>query len=105
MFAEAMRLAIMGYHFSKVTSQQIAVHELRDYLSHGLEALSVKLRSMRTAQAHGSAELQARLRDLTQGARERYTRIPPTSPPRTTPGAFRRLQAVERELTTSQLTS
>ena len=75
MFPEAIRLAIMGYHFSKITSQQIAVHEFRDYLSRELEGLSARLRSMRTAQAQGVADLQARLRDLTQGARERYTRI------------------------------
>lgn len=32
MFPEAIRLAIFGYHFEKITSQQISVHEFRNYL-------------------------------------------------------------------------
>ena len=33
MLPEAIRLAAMGYHFEKVTRQQIAMHEFREFLA------------------------------------------------------------------------
>jgi hypothetical protein len=32
MLSEAVRLAILGYHFEKITRQQMAVHEFREFL-------------------------------------------------------------------------
>jgi hypothetical protein len=75
MFPEAIRLAIMGYHFSRVTSQQIAVHEFRNYLNRELEALRVKLRSARDKKASAIVELQAYVQQLLRSAHERYARI------------------------------
>jgi len=43
MFAEAVRLAVLGYHYEKVTRQQILVDEFRNFLEAQGEALIEKL--------------------------------------------------------------
>ena len=37
MLPEAIRLAALGYHFEKITRQQIAIHAFREFLSAELE--------------------------------------------------------------------
>ena len=37
---EAIRLAALGYHFERVTSQQIAINDFRDFLAEELQAFT-----------------------------------------------------------------
>lgn len=69
MFSEAVRLAIMGYHFEKVTSQHIAVHNFRDYLSRELDAFREKLHSWSLPEIH------VYVQDLLFAARREYEQI------------------------------
>jgi radical SAM superfamily enzyme YgiQ (UPF0313 family) len=75
MLPEAVRLAIVGYHLTKVTSQQIAIHEFKDFLGQELEALREKLASWSEMPGHGMADAHAYVQELMAGARTRYTRI------------------------------
>jgi len=75
MLPEAVRLAIVGHHLAKVTSQQIAIHEFKDFVSEELEALKTRLASWRELPGHGITEAHAYAQELIAGARSRYTRI------------------------------
>jgi radical SAM superfamily enzyme YgiQ (UPF0313 family) len=75
MLPEAVRLAIVGYHLAKVTSQQIAIHEFKDFLSQELEALRNNVESWSEMPGNGMADAQAYAQELMAGARTRYTQI------------------------------
>ncbi len=75
MLPEAVRLAIVGYHLAKVTSQQIAIHEFRDYVGQQLEALKEMLASWSEIPGHGMVDAHAYAQELILGARTRYARI------------------------------
>ena len=65
-FAEAIRLAIKGYHFEKVTRQQLAVDDVKALLDAELEALRA---------AAPEAVPSARLARLTRRVRRRQRRL------------------------------
>jgi len=75
MFPEAVRLAIVGYHLAKITSQQIAIHEFRDFLREQLEALRSRLADWSEAPGQGLAEAHAYVQELTVSTRRRYVQI------------------------------
>jgi radical SAM superfamily enzyme YgiQ (UPF0313 family) len=75
MLPEAVRLAIVGYHLAKVTSQQIAIHEFRDFVGRELEALRTKLASWSEMPGHGMSDAHAYAQELMAGARSRYAQI------------------------------
>lgn len=47
LFPEAVRLAILGYHFEKTTNQQIAVDDFKQYLEAEFDAFKEKMQSER----------------------------------------------------------
>ncbi|HXK58906.1 MAG TPA: B12-binding domain-containing radical SAM protein [Acidobacteriota bacterium] len=75
MYAEAVRLAIMGYHLERVTSQHIAVHEFRDYLSRELELFKQRLGSWSDLPGQGMTDLQGYIQEVVQNASRRYEHI------------------------------
>ncbi|MFB3905087.1 MAG: B12-binding domain-containing radical SAM protein [Acidobacteriota bacterium] len=75
MFSEAVRLAIMGYHLEKVTSQHIAVHDFRAYLSRELDIFRQKLSTWRDLPGQGITELQVYVQELLASARREYEQI------------------------------
>ena len=64
MLPEAIRLAALGYHFEKITRQQIAIHAFREFLSAELE-------EFKEAVAHPGRDVEA-IRDRRQ---EVFTRV------------------------------
>jgi radical SAM superfamily enzyme YgiQ (UPF0313 family) len=75
MLPEAVRLAIVGFHLARVTSQQIAVHEFRHFLFEELEALKTRLHTWRELPGQGVADTQAYVQGLVRGALGRYQNI------------------------------
>ncbi|RPJ63221.1 MAG: DUF4070 domain-containing protein [Acidobacteria bacterium] len=75
MFSEAVRLAIMGYHFEKVTSQHIAVHDFRAYLSRELEGFRERLSCWSDLPGQGINDLQSYMQELLTSARREYEQI------------------------------
>ena len=75
MFTEAVRMAIMGYHLEKVTSQHIAVHNFRDYLSRELDSFRQKLSTWSDMRGQSITDLQSYMQDLLASARREYEQI------------------------------
>ncbi len=75
MFSEAVRLAIMGYHLEKVTSQHIAVHDFRDYLSRELDSFRQRLSSWSDLRGQNITDLQIYMQELLTSARREYEQI------------------------------
>ena len=72
MLPEAIRLAALGYHFEKVTRQQIAVHEFK-------ESLTKELERFRTAVSHhiqAEDAITERKQELFSRVQARYQSIP-----------------------------
>ena len=64
LLTEAVRLAIMGYHFEKITSQQIAVHAFEKYLDAELAAFKEAFSRFTKAQSQGMEEVRSYAQDL-----------------------------------------
>ena len=75
MFSEAVRLAIMGYHLEKVTSQHIAVHDFRAHLSRELDSFRQKLSSWSDQRGQNITDLQTYMQELLASARREYEQI------------------------------
>jgi radical SAM superfamily enzyme YgiQ (UPF0313 family) len=75
MFPEAIRLAIMGYHFEKMTSQQIAVDDFKRLLETQVEAFKAKVAEFTKAQENKIGEIAAFARKLLAHAQARYEEI------------------------------
>jgi len=75
MFSEAVRLAIMGYHLEKVTSQHIAVHNFRDHLSRELDGFRQKLNSWSDVSGQSITDIQLYMQELLSSARREYEQI------------------------------
>ncbi|MDA2934838.1 B12-binding domain-containing radical SAM protein, partial [Acidobacteria bacterium AH-259-D05] len=75
MFPEAVRLAIMGYHFEKVTSQQIAIHDFTQYLEAELDAFRETVSVSTKAQSYGIDEIRAYVQDLFTRVHAHYEQI------------------------------
>ncbi len=74
-FPEAVRLAIMGYHFEKITNQQITVHNFEEYLKAELEAFKETLARFALAQSQGIEEAGSAVRDLFARVQGQYEQI------------------------------
>lgn len=74
-FPEAVRLAIMGYHFEKITHQQIAVHNVAKYLKAELEAFKETLARFAKAQSQGIEEAGSAVQDLFARVQGQYDQI------------------------------
>ena len=74
-FPEAVRLAIMGYHFEKITHQQIAVHNFEKYLKAELKAFKETLARFAKAQSQGIEEAGSAVRDLFARVQGQYEQI------------------------------
>jgi radical SAM superfamily enzyme YgiQ (UPF0313 family) len=75
MFPEAVRLAIMGYHFQKITSQQIAIHDFKEYLEHELETFRETVSTFARAQSDRVGELRTYTGDLLSRVHQQYEDI------------------------------
>ena len=75
LLTEAVRLAIMGYHFEKITSQQIAVHAFEEYLDAELVAFKEALSRFTKAQSQSIEEVRSYAQDLFARAQKRQEQI------------------------------
>lgn len=75
MFPEAVRLAIAGYHFEKVTSQQIAVHDFKEYLQGELDAFKEIASRFAKAQSDRVGEVGDYAQDLFSRVSHQYEQI------------------------------
>jgi len=75
LLTEAVRLAIMGYHFEKITSQQIAVHAFEEYLDAELAAFKETLSRFAKAQSQGLEEIKVYAQDLFARVQQRHEQI------------------------------
>ena len=74
-FSDAVRLAIMGYHFEKTTSQQIAVDDFKRYLEAEFEFFKQALSRIATSEMQRIAEIQNSLRALLYRVHLKYDQI------------------------------
>ena len=72
---EAVRLAIMGYHFEKITSQQIAVHAFEEYLDAELAAFKEAFSRFAKAQSQGIEDVRSYAQDLFARVQQRHQQI------------------------------
>jgi len=75
LLTEAVRLAIMGYHFEKITSQQIEVHAFEEYLEAELAAFKEAFSRFAKAQSQGIEELGSYAQDLLARVQQRHEQI------------------------------
>ena len=59
MFPDAVRLAIMGYHFEKLTRHTIAVEDFRNFLSHEMDAFTDQISQLTHAQGNRMNKIHA----------------------------------------------
>jgi len=75
LFGDAVRLAIMGYHFEKTTSQQIAVDEFKRYLEAEFEFFKQAVSRIATSEMQRIAEIQNSVRGLLYRVHLKYDQI------------------------------
>jgi radical SAM superfamily enzyme YgiQ (UPF0313 family) len=75
MFGEAVRLAIMGYHYEKVTRQQIMVDEFRSYLEIQLAALQQQVVQFAKLQSERIPDIRTYLEQCCADIELRYRAI------------------------------
>ncbi len=74
-FSDAVRLAILGYHFEKTTSQQIAVDEFKRYLETEFEFFKQAVSRIATSEMQRIAEIQNSVRALLYRVHLKYDQI------------------------------
>jgi radical SAM superfamily enzyme YgiQ (UPF0313 family)/polyhydroxyalkanoate synthesis regulator protein len=75
MFPEAVRLAIMGYHFEKITSHQIAADDFKGYLEVEFEAFKKKASRLARAQSDRIGEMGTHVHSLLVRVQAQYKRV------------------------------
>ena len=70
MLPEAIRLAALGYHFEKVTRQQMAIHDFKEFLATELELFR------EVVSHHTVEEIRDRRQELFRRIHEHYEAIP-----------------------------
>ena len=75
MFSEAVRLAILGYHFEKTTSQQIAVDEFKRYLESEFEFFKQTVSRIATSEMQRITDIQNSVRALLYRVHVKYDQI------------------------------
>ena len=69
---EAVRLAVMGYHFEKTTSQHLAVDDFKQYLASESEAFKAKVAELARSQAQKVSEVAEMARSLLANVHAKY---------------------------------
>jgi radical SAM superfamily enzyme YgiQ (UPF0313 family) len=75
LFPEAIRLAILGYHFEKTTSQQIAVDDFKQYLEAEFDAFKQKVSSLAKSEYQRVAEVRRFAWELFERVHAKYEQI------------------------------
>jgi hypothetical protein len=75
MFANAVRMAIMGYHFEKVTHQQVAVDDFKQYLTSELDTFKHTMSRFAKAQSNRIGEIGTHAHDLIVRVGSQYEAI------------------------------
>ena len=73
--AHAVRLAIMGYHFEKVTQQQVAIDDFKQYLVAELDTFRETVGRFAQAPNHRIGDIGAQVQALFAHARKQYNGI------------------------------
>jgi hypothetical protein len=72
MLPNAVRMAIMGYHFEKITHQQVAMDDFKQSLASELETFQQAVARFVHTQSHRLGEIGDRARDLLAQVRTQY---------------------------------
>ena len=75
MFAEAVRLAIMGYHLEKTTRHTIAVEDFRNFLALEMDTFKEKISQFTQTQEDRMSEVQSYSRQLFARVKKEYDSI------------------------------
>ena len=75
MFAEAVRLAVMGYHLEKITRHTVAVEDFRNFLAHEMDTFKEKISQFVGAQGNRMNEIQNYSRQLFSRVKSEYNSI------------------------------
>jgi hypothetical protein len=75
MFPNAVRMAIMGYHFEKVTQQQVAIDDFKQYLASELDTFKNTVSRFANTQSNRIGEMSQRTQDLLARVRRQYDDI------------------------------
>ena len=72
MLTQAFHLAVMGYHFEKVTSQQIAIHDFKEFLEAELDSFTRAVSHSVRSGAREVEELKVQVQELFSRVHSRY---------------------------------
>lgn len=75
MFPNAVRMAIMGYHFEKITQQQVAIDDFKQYLASELDTFKSTVSRFANAQSNRIGEMGLRTQTLLARVRKQYEDI------------------------------
>ena len=75
MLPNAMRMAIMGYHFEKITQQQVAIDDFKQYLASELDTFTSTVSRFANAQSNRIGEMGLRTQNLLARVRKQYEDI------------------------------
>jgi hypothetical protein len=75
MLPNAVRMAIMGYHFEKVTYQQVAIDDFKQYLACELDTFKDTVSRFANAQSNRIGEMGQRTQHLLASVRKQYEDI------------------------------
>ena len=75
MLPEAVRLAVMGYHFEKITSQTIVADDFKHFLESELEALKERVTQLARVQDDRIGEARVYVEALFSRVRDHYEEI------------------------------
>jgi hypothetical protein len=75
MLPNAVRMAIMGYHFEKITQQQVAIDDFKQYLASELDTFTSAVSRFVNAQNNRIGEMGLRTQTLLARVRKQYEDI------------------------------
>jgi hypothetical protein len=75
MLPNAERMAIMGYHFEKITQQQVAIDDFKQYLASELDTFTSAVSRFANAQSNRIGEMGLRTQTLLARVRKQYEDI------------------------------
>jgi ribosomal protein S17E len=75
MFPLAVRMAIMGYHYEKITHQQVAIDDFKQYLTSELDTFKKAVSQFANAQSNRIGEIDTRVQELFARVRKQYEEI------------------------------
>ena len=74
MIPEAFHLAVMGYHFEKLTSQQLEIHDFKKFLTSELTEFKKAFSNYVRVKSHNIEEVKEQAHKLFVKAHSRYNR-------------------------------